>query len=128
MRIFALLLTLLMIGCEKPQNNEKNGLRTEWDENADGTRSALLVKRNGMVIAEIAAVSNAFFIDTKGADEFTDIHISYYEMPNADTNIPEGAVRVLYDSHFNPTKIIDYDLDGSIQEILHDELGDGRAK
>lgn len=95
----------------------RNGLSAEWAEKEDGTRTALVVKRNGVVIVEVAAVSDAFFVKTKGSDEKMDLMIGYYGDAGSDAPVPEMVTRVIYDDSGNPSKVVGFDAEGKIEAV-----------
>lgn len=117
MRIILYLLPLILGGCGDSTTESHNGLSTEWLENDSGSRSALLIRRDGVVIVEIGAVSNAFFVETKGSDGITDLNVSYYGEPGADAPTPEVVERIVREADGEIAKIVFYGPDGMIEKI-----------
>jgi hypothetical protein len=115
MRIAALLFPLFLFGCGWKEEDDRNGLSTEWTETRGGSRTALLVKRNGVVIAEIGAVSNAFFVTTNGSDGRVDLEVGYYGDVGSDAQTPDQVIRVIYDGMGSFPKTVAYDSAGKIE-------------
>jgi hypothetical protein len=75
----------------------------------------LLVKRKGVVVASISAVSNAYSVAATGTDGVEDVSVTYYDPPDGSATAPDTVTRTIK----RPDGLIDfirYDSKGEIEK------------
>ncbi|MGH8048719.1 MAG: hypothetical protein ACREKL_15875 [Chthoniobacterales bacterium] len=89
------LLSLVLAGCIGCSKKTPTGLSTDWAQNKTGTVDTLLVKRNGVVVARVDAVSNAYTVTAIGTDGLDDVSSTYYDPPNGSATAPDTVIRMI---------------------------------